>query len=976
MNKLKQIDMQRLILASIPERVFTLDKKGNFSFWSNHSRSYYGYSSKFVVGKKHFSFIFMDKAAARRILNKTRRSGTFEGRELLKKRSGKCFLNRIKIEKFYNEDGRHIGFIGINHDISKEEGLRQKLADSLKKYKDLFENAYDIIYFIDTSGRFLDMNCSAEKLLGTSKKRYIGKKFFSLIHPDSMDIVKKRFKQAIKGKRIEPYLVKIINAKKETKIIEIKPSSITSQDKIIGRFATARDVTDMIEIEQELVNSERRYRGIFENANDVIFFVDKKGKFIDINHRAEEFLGKPKSSVLGKSFSTIIHKDSLKTAKDAFAKGMNGEDVPPYLLKAKSKDGGIRTFEIKSSPLIENGVIAGRFGVARDITDRIKVKEELERRKVQQEAILKNIPDIAWLKDKQSKFLAANEPMAKTLGITPADMVGKTDLDYYPKKLAAMYRSDDREVMRTGKRKRVEEPYIDITGKQAWIETIKTPIMDEKGEILGTTGIARDISDRKAAEEALERSRQKYKDLANSMPQVIFETDLKGKLTFVNEFAFKLFGYSRSDFEKGLSAFTMLAPRERSRAKSRFMDIMAGKEPGQGEYSAIKKDGTLFPVVIHSSPIRHNGKYFGLRGMLIDISGMKEIERALRDSEQRYRVLFEASAEGIIVADVETKRFKYANSTICKMLGYTKSEMLSMGVHDLHSEDDLDYVLKEFAAQAKGEKILATDIPCLRKDGSIIFTDVNAANMVIDGTPCVVGFFSDITQKKALEGERLKLSRLAAIGTLSASIAHEIRNPLFSISTIAQSIKRECQTEQNEEILDAMISEISRLKEFIDDMLFYSKPQTISRKLISPKSIMEEILLTNKQMLSDKEIELKTNDRTKAEKKIMADPAQIKRLFLNLLINAYEASPKGGTISITHTSPRSKDYQGYSISFHNNGKHIDEGNLESIFDLFYSTKSKGCGLGLPTCKKIVEAHFGRIELHSTAEEGTTFTVHF
>ncbi len=139
----------------------------------------------------------------------------------------------------------------------------------------------------------------------------------------------------------------------------------------------------------------------------------------------------------------------------------------------------------------------------RDITERKRIEEELQKSIHQQTAILNNIPDIAWLKDKESRFIAVNKPYAEACGASPEDLVGKTDLDIWHKDLAERYRADDRDVMETGRRKQVEEPLIDKDGRKTWIETIKTPIYDDRGNVIGTTGIARDVTERKRTEEAL-----------------------------------------------------------------------------------------------------------------------------------------------------------------------------------------------------------------------------------------------------------------------------------------------------------------------------------------------------------------------------------------------------------------------------------------------------------------------------------------
>jgi len=132
-----------------------------------------------------------------------------------------------------------------------------------------------------------------------------------------------------------------------------------------------------------------------------------------------------------------------------------------------------------------------------EISERKLAERKLQKTLIRRNAILDNIPDMAWLKDKDGKFLAVNEPFAKACGISKEGLFGKTDFDFWPPELAQRYRDDDEQVMKTRKRKSIEETLVHRKGQDVWIETIKSPIYDERGEVMGTTGIARDITERK-----------------------------------------------------------------------------------------------------------------------------------------------------------------------------------------------------------------------------------------------------------------------------------------------------------------------------------------------------------------------------------------------------------------------------------------------------------------------------------------------
>ena len=157
-------------------------------------------------------------------------------------------------------------------------------------------------------------------------------------------------------------------------------------------------------------------------------------------------------------------------------------------------------------------------------------------------------------------------------------------------------------------------------------------------------------------------------------------------------------------------------------------------------------------VRIIASPIKDaGGKITAVIEVVEDITERKRAEEALRESEARYKAIFNSATEGILVADIETKGFKYANPAICKMLGYAAEELQNMTIHDIHPEESLPYVLSEFEAQARGEKALAGDIPCLRRDGTIFYANINTTNVIIDQKPSNVGLFTDITERRHTE---------------------------------------------------------------------------------------------------------------------------------------------------------------------------------------------------------------------------------
>jgi PAS domain S-box-containing protein len=261
--------------------------------------------------------------------------------------------------------------------------------------------------------------------------------------------------------------------------------------------------------------------------------------------------------------------------------------------------------------------------VAKIDAERKRVEDELARQKAELQTIFDSVPALVFYKDKNDKFVNVNERFAGSFGLSKEEIIGKTASELSPV-ADKSYLEDDLLVINAGKPKiGITEPFETQEGIR-WAQTDKIPYRNEKGEIVGIIGFAIDITERKHAEETIKESEKQYKELADLLPQVIFEMDEKGILTFVNQFAYEMFEYTEEEFKKGLNALQMLVPEEQERAMNNISKILNGEMIGGNEYMAQKKDGIKFPIILHASRIMRRSVPVGLRGIIINISGLKK----------------------------------------------------------------------------------------------------------------------------------------------------------------------------------------------------------------------------------------------------------------------------------------------------------------------------------------------------------------
>ncbi len=228
--------------------------------------------------------------------------------------------------------------------------------------------------------------------------------------------------------------------------------------------------------------------------------------------------------------------------------------------------------------------------------------------------------------------------------------------------------------------------------------------------------ICTDVTERKRAEDSLRDSERRFRELAELLPEVVYEMDTAGRLTFVNRRAFEIFRYGQEDFEKGVEAITLLVPEDRDRAAHSIGRLMRGEDVGLSEYTALRKDGTRFPVMIRSASILRDDSIEGVRGIILDMTAQKQASEA-------YRSLVENSIQGLII--FQDSRAVLANQAAAIITGYSKEEILAASsekIMNVIHPDDRDLVVKNHLRRLQGEEFISTySFRVLHKAGRILW---------------------------------------------------------------------------------------------------------------------------------------------------------------------------------------------------------------------------------------------------------------
>jgi PAS domain S-box-containing protein len=349
-----------------------------------------------------------------------------------------------------------------------------------------------------------------------------------------------------------------------------------------------------------------------------------------------------------------------------------------------------------------------------------------------------------------------------------------------------------------------ENLVVTRSGEERIVAWHNALLADDQGKIIGTLSSGTDITDRKRAEEALQKAHEELErkvadrtaeltkaneDLAifrrfvEASQQGFGMAKLNGEITYVNPAISRLLAGGRSEEVIGKHVSTIYSEDYMREREQEILPRILRDGHWQGEVVISVPHGSI--VVLQNSFLVRDeqGNPAYLATVLTDITERRQAEAALQQSRDELQAIYDGMADGLLVADVETKRFTRANAAMCRMLGYSEEELLSMSVKDLHPAADLAAVLESFQAFAELRLTSADDLPILRRDGSVFFADVTSNSIVYNGRPCVIGFFRDISERKHVH-ERLQREHRTLKYLLQSSdherqlIAYEIHDGL------------------------------------------------------------------------------------------------------------------------------------------------------------------------------------------------------
>lgn len=853
------------------------------------------------------------------------------------------------------------------------------LQESERRYREIFDNSSDVLAIaeVTTEGRFklLDVNPALCKMLGLHQNQLIGAflEDFAQLH-ESARIMLAEHRQCLVQKA--PVAVERAwetpTGRWHVHFTLIPVSNDAGQIyRIVGM---GRDQTAQ-------KSAEDRLRVFLDHATDAFFLHDASGIVLDANRRACEMLGYTRAELIGMSplfFDTTLDPQVADDMNRCLAAGQT-------IIAERShrrKDGSVYPIEIRIRSVWQDGQ---QFNVSlvQDITERKRVESELRASEARFRTFVDHATDGFFLQAAGGMIVDINRQACESLGYSREELMGQFpsffDLDWTPDFAVSL-----RQRLNAGEIVTFESRHRRKDGSIFPVEVrVRSFTLD--GRTFGL-GLVRDITRRKQAAAALKESEERYRTLYEANPTMYFTVDAAGTILSVNQFGAEHLGYTVAELT-GHSVLDIFYEEDKAAAQIFVRQCIA--HPGEIFHWSLRKvhkNGALLWVEETARAVQDVN---GLLVVLIvceDITERKRTEQALIESHNLLNAIIEGTTDMTFAKDREG-RYLMMNSAGARLMGRPLADIIGKDDHALFPPAIADDVMrKDRLIMAHGETQTFEETV----KGSVLRTFLTTKGVYRDSYGTVNGIVAisrEITEFKRLEEQFRQAQKMEAVGRLAGGVAHDFNNLLTVINGYSQLIfNRLPVTDPNRQRLAEIQKAGERAASLTRQLLAFSRKQLLQPEVVNLNTLLTELLKLLQRLIGeDIELALTTAVDLGLTK---VDPGQFEQAIINLAVNARDAMPHGGRLTITTCNAeldatyaeRYPEVQAGSyvcVTVKDTGCGMDEVTMARIFEPFFTTKEvgKGTGLGLAMVYGFVKQSGGHVEVFSELGRGTTFRIY-
>ncbi len=717
-----------------------------------------------------------DPATAERLKTAVFGDGFFDGEILNYCKDGTSFWNGLLISPVRDERGAMTGFLGIQRDITKRKQAEFALSQSEEHLRTIIELEPECVKILSPEGMLLEMNPAGLAMIEAGSLEEVrGCPLTEIIVPEDRDAFTEMHRRAMQGAtgRCEFAIVTLKGTRRwlETHAVPYR----NAQREIIGVLGITRDVTARLEAAAELERSFSTLQLFINTVPAYISFVDADERYRLVNKSYEDYFGLPAERLIGQRLCDVQPPAAYAEMQPHIRTALAGQTVR-YQSHPTGPDGKTYWFDVQYVPRRgEDGAVTGFFVLVFDISENKKAEIALRESEESFRRLIEHAPEAVMLLDVTAgRFVQVNPAAERMFRMSAAELcqVG-------PDMMSPPTQPDGRpsnEKTREYVAQAMEggTPVFEWTHRDAEGRDFPCEVRLLRLEIGGRVvvrGSTTDITERKRAEEAVHTAAEFTKSLIGSMQDGFSVLGADGVQSDVNPAFCRMTGFSREALIGTRPPYPYWPPEEHERIQTALGETMNGRF-ADFELTFMRQNGERFPAIVSPSAVRNlDGSVRSYCATVKDITGRKRAEEALRESEGRYRTLFEANPHPMWVYDLESLRFLAVNAAAIAHYGYSRDEFLAMTLKDIRPPEDIPALLAN--VEAVDEGLDHAGVWRHRKrDGKIIDVEISSHVIDFDGRQAEVVLANDVTERRRSEvrsaGERAVLEQLASGAPLSA----------------------------------------------------------------------------------------------------------------------------------------------------------------------------------------------------------------
>lgn len=702
---------------------------------------------------------------------------------------------------------------------------------------------------------------------------------------------------------------------------------------------------------QKLEKENRFLQLTFEHANDAIILFNENVEFFQVNQKACELFELPKEELLQRKlhdFLELMPKEEVEYQEAQ----LNELGELKNELIVRLDNGSIKFVEYSA---VRNPDESGLdICIIRDISTKKQLEKESSKSKQMYHDVINRAVDGIVVFDRNGLFIDVNPAFCSNFAMPKLDLL-QSKLDDFVEDGFQYKMTKIWNLLDNHGRVRGELPVVLHTGERKTFEvTITANIYDDY-----YLAIMRDVTEKRNMELQLKKSEERFREMFQHALDAIVLVDNNGQIKRANPAASRAFELPLDELVR--AKLHEFVPKNDKRVFSIVKQFGArGEIREELEFHMPNGQKKLLEFTANKGIID------GFNMIIFrNVSERRKMEKDLRESEQKFRKIFNNAMDGILLWDNKCNIID-ANPNASKILGLSKEELMNNSLHWYIPHDQLKEIQSQWKECPESEE-LSGEV-CLDGELGAQIIEYSAKKNVIEGLHMTI--FRNITEKREMEDQLRKSDTLTVVGELAAGIAHEIRNPMTALKGFIQLLQNSMAEDQYTMYFDVITSELKRIESIITEFLVLAKPQAISYQRKNATVIMKETLDLLSAQASLENVQFITSIEDGLPD-IYCEPNQLKQVFINILKNAIEVMPKGGTVSVGLEKIEGEQIL---ISIMDEGTGIPEDKLKKLGEPFYTTKERGTGLGLMVSYKIVEEHNGTIEVSSVLGKGTTFHI--